>query len=212
MLVTAGTPKVITSFNIDLVKPVPLAFSSDAAVLVSAFGGSTSRIPAPGLTQNGSVLACGLDFDQTFGDTKEIKTNVGGLFQFAGMPSAREFLPDKIGDMPVSLKKSDGDAKLRRNALWFAPADSFQTIMRLQFSLGLAESAPLQTVLGGALPGFTLKSAEAVTKRKVSLAKTSKGVIPLIDGQVTFAIACSVKAVDGPEVTTTAAVDLRAPR
>ncbi|KLU85796.1 hypothetical protein MAPG_04816, partial [Magnaporthiopsis poae ATCC 64411] len=204
---TAQAPKVITSFNVDLIKPVPLTFSSDSAVLVSAFGGSTSRIPAPGLIKDGSVLACGLDFDKTFGDTKEIKTNVGGLFQFAGMPGSREFLPDKIGDMPVSLKKSDGEAKLRRNALWFTPADSFQTIVRLQFSLGLAESAPLQTVIGGALPGFTLKSAEAVTKRKVSLAKTSKGVIPLIDGQVTFAITCSVQATDGPEVTTTAAVD-----
>ncbi|KAL8372578.1 hypothetical protein RB595_002087 [Gaeumannomyces hyphopodioides] len=200
--------KVITSFHIDLVKPVPLSFSSDPDVLVSAFGGPTSKIPAPGLAKDGAVLTCGLDFDHTFGDTKEIKANVGGLFQFAGIPSARDFLPDKIADMSVSLKKSDGAAeKARRNALWFTPADSYQTIMRLQFSLGLAESQPLQTVLGGALPGFTLKSAEAVTKRKVSLAKTSDGPMPLIDGQVTFAITCSVKARDGPEVTATAAVE-----
>lgn len=200
--------KVIASFHIDLVKPVPLSFSSDPDVLASAFGDSASKIPAPGLVKNGAVLVCGLDFGQTFGDTKEIKTNVGGLFQFAGMPSARGYLPDKIADIPVSLKNSDGDPKkARRNALWFTPADSYQTVMRLQFSLGLAESAPLQNVLGGALPGFTLKSAEAVTKRNLSLAKTSDGPMPLISGQVTFAITCSVKALDGPEVTATAAVD-----
>lgn len=209
---TLDTSTNIKEFGVHFKAPWLLTFSSAADVLLFTFGAAppvrenatSARIQPPGLDANGLMLTCGLDFTKT-DDIKGL--TVKDLFNHAGIASMVDLLPSGIADLPVTLPKPRAGDKPKRNALWFVPSRDLQTTIRLQFQLTAFDK--LQHILGYALKGFTLQSAEAIYKKRTVLAATEKGLRPLGDGKVAFSVECSVQAdkADAPVVSMTAGVE-----
>lgn len=205
-------PKDIKSFLITLSEPWPITFSSAADVLSFTFGPDLedplhpkARIQPPGIDSTGNTLVCGLDFAKT----KDITdTKLGDLFKYATGGLVANFPPKKLADLKVALKNPGESAKPRRNALWFNPGSDRRVDIRLQFQLSVFD--PLQTLLGSALKGFTLTSADIIYRKTTVSAETEDGkTTPITSGSVVFDIECNVKgsAKDAPQVNMAAGVE-----
>lgn len=202
----------IESFVVQFEAPWPLIFSSAADVLLFTFGASPTishdvggaRIPSPGLDTDGNMLTCGLDFTKT----KPIESfTVKDLLKNSGLAGMTDLLPTGIPDMPVRLDKPNVGEPPSRNAIWFVPQVQLQVTVRLQFQLPAFDA--LQGLLGGALKGFTLKSANAVYRKQTVFATTENGDQPMSEGEVAFGVECSVQAGEtgAPVVDMTAGVE-----
>ncbi|KAK6860469.1 hypothetical protein PG995_004105 [Apiospora arundinis] len=205
-------PKDIKSFLVTLSEPWPITFSSAADVLSFTFGADLedplhpkARIQPPGINSTGNTLVCGLDFAKT----KDITdTKLGDLFKYATGGLVANFPPKKLAELKVTLKNPGKSAKPRRNALWFTPGSDRRVDIRLQFQLSVF--GPLQTLLGSALKGFTLTSADIIYRKTSLSAETEDGkTAPIASGSVVFDIECNVKgsATDGPQVNMAAGVE-----
>ncbi|KAF7559939.1 hypothetical protein G7046_g4213 [Stylonectria norvegica] len=194
--------KNVESFDFHLTKPWNITFSSIASVLLFSFGPQTavpnSRIPSPGLMPEGTLLYFGLDPKRT----KDLKSTIKGLFDFAGVISSP---PSILANWEVELEIDDANSN--HNALWFAPADFFQTTVRLQFSLLGAYKDKFQTIIAEALSGFSFESVDAICKKTLILAETEAGQQALDNGQVMLQAKCSVTPPNHPKVDMLAGVE-----
>ncbi|KAI1457411.1 hypothetical protein F4805DRAFT_467424 [Annulohypoxylon moriforme] len=209
-LTATDSPQYIKEFLITLSEPWPLTFSSASDVLLFTFGtppvGSVEpRIQPPGIDSAGETLICGLDFTQTK-DITGIK--IKDLFKLANVGGLADSIPEKLVDLEVTLKKPTTTDSPKRNALWFTPGLDNRVYVRLQFQLSVL--GPLQELLGSALKGFILTSADVIFKEKTVHAETENGSEPLSSGSVAFGIECSVKASaqDAPQVSMVAGIEL----
>ncbi|WKT42089.1 hypothetical protein QSH57_006895 [Fusarium oxysporum f. sp. vasinfectum] len=191
--------KNIESFQFSLSQPWPLEFSSASDVLLFTFGSTGllgddetgSRIEAPGIDPTGNMLTCGLDF----ANMKDITgVTVKDVFNNANQGGMTDYIPLAILGLEVTLKKPPADAAPMRNALWFVPSADKRLETRLQFQL--SEFEDLQKLFSIALNGLVIESADVVYKSKMQLAVTEIGEKPLLDGQVTFSLNCSLKSAE----------------
>lgn len=113
------------------------------------------------------------------------------------------FLSSSIPALSVTLDAKNASEK--HNALWFNPSFHRLTTIRLQFCIDDASS--LQTMLRNALPGFSIRTADVVAKKVHVLAMTENGEAALDQGQVLFALACSVQPNGGSAVDMIASVE-----
>ncbi|ENH66737.1 hypothetical protein FOC1_g10007387 [Fusarium oxysporum f. sp. cubense race 1] len=191
--------KNIESFQFSLSQPWPLEFSSASDVLLFTFGSTGllgddetgSRIEAPGIDPTGNMLTCGLDF----ANMKDITgVTVKDVFNNANQGGMTDYIPLAILGLEVTLKKPPADAAPMRNALWFVPSADKRIETRLQFQL--SEFEDLQKLFSIALNGLVIESADVVYKSKMQLAVTENGEKPLLDGQVTFSLNCSLNSAE----------------
>jgi hypothetical protein len=175
----------VESFQVELTKPWPMRFSSSADDLNGTFGGQEGRITALGLDRDGIWLTCGLVTSAAV-----IKSTVLDLFEYAGITDGKDWLPSVLLPLAVTLDPAQGKGK--RNAFWFRPSNSWQTVVRLQFSLDVKDS--LQGLVGSVLKGFTIKSADVICKRNHILSNTTTGLKAFNNGRVLFALDCSIQA------------------
>lgn len=201
---TAAKP--ISSFSIQFKAPWTLVFSSATDVLLATFGaasdlignGSGARIPPPGLSTDGAMLTCGLDFTQT---PQVENCKIGDLFKFAGLAPLAETLPKAIMAMEANLDKTpDINMPRQRNALWLSPKSDMHTTIRLQFHVGVIDE--LDRLLGSALKGLMLENAIAVCNRTSVLGQTINGPKAVEKGSFAFSVQASVQAgiPDAPKV------------
>ncbi|KAK3369577.1 hypothetical protein B0T24DRAFT_362258 [Lasiosphaeria ovina] len=173
----------IKSFQMDLVTPWPMTFSSASDILATTFEDG-SALSVPGLDADGTWLALGLSTD-----TPLIKANVRDLFDCACIPDMADHLPNVFLGLSVTL---DPNVHKKRNAVWFRPSQALQTIIRLQFNIDSV--VDLKHFLADLLKGLTLVSADAICKQNWALSDTSKGKRAVGCGQVMFNISCNIQA------------------
>ncbi|KAK6347971.1 hypothetical protein TWF718_005791 [Orbilia javanica] len=171
--------------------PSILMFSSSPDALLLSFGTaggvSGARIPPPGLSSDGAILYCGIS---SAGGDSFLSTPVGGLFYFAGLRSAKNWLPSDISSTLLGLNATLRPEEMGgglRNAMWFNPSDN-RTFIRLQFELdgvsGLIE-------LLNEITGFNIKTANVICK-KVLRSSGGNPPVAVPQGQILFDIECSI--------------------
>lgn len=179
----------IDNFQVHMAAPWDLVFSSDPTFLVTTFGsqgnatvGPVSKVPVPGLKDDGNLLYMGLD-----PTTAPVTTSVKELFAFAGLdsPPLSEFAP-----WGVTLHVSSDPAKPIRNALWYSPLNYDQTILRLQFSLSDADRATLQSYIAKALPSLEFISVDFICRRTITGTTTGGKVSASAEGEVLIETEC----------------------
>jgi hypothetical protein len=185
--------KNLESFAFHFSQPWDMVFSSSAEALNFSFGppaalvpsnSPPARVPVPGIDKEGVMLYCGLKADCM--DT--IKTTVKEMFTYVGRADMLSFLPSFVPKLTMTLDPKTASRK--RNALWFRPSLSYQTTIRLQFQLDIVSQ--LNDYLAGVLPGFVIRSADAVCKKVLVEGKTADGYIGVDKGQAIFVVESSV--------------------
>ncbi|PHH66832.1 hypothetical protein CDD81_5964 [Ophiocordyceps australis] len=198
----------IESFDFEFTQPWPLIFSSASDVLLFTFGASPvvdreagNRIPVPGIDTAGQILTCGLDFSRY---TEITNTRIKDLFTNANVST--NSVPSAILPLEATLPTPGAGDEPRRNALWYVPSSDQRVTVRLQFQVPIFE--PLQDLLGASLKGLNIQSTDVIYRNSMLLAATENGQQPMFQGEISFAIQCSVKgnAKDAPEVSMMAGV------
>ncbi|KAK4136039.1 hypothetical protein BT67DRAFT_440170 [Trichocladium antarcticum] len=183
----------IASFEFRLKAPWDITFSSSDDALKFAFGpGPTgaSRVPRPGMPDDGTPLYLGLDPTATASDPK---STVADLFAFAGLGSLGNSLPiPGLGLLKTTLRRNS--AAERRNALWLSPEQQLKTTMRLEFDLD--EATVLEDALTSVLPGLAFQGFAIAARKAMVLGNTSNGKEAIPVGDVEFEVRCSVNSVD----------------
>lgn len=179
----------IDNFQVHMTAPWDMMFSSAPTFLVTAFGsvgsgplGAASKIPVPGLKDNGNLLYMGLD-----PTTKSVTTSVKEIFTFVGLssPPLSEFAP-----WGVTLHLSADPEKPIRNALWYSPLNYDQTIVRLQFSLVDPDRTTLQSYIAKALPSLEFRSVDFICRRVITGTTTDGEVSASARGEVLIQTEC----------------------
>ncbi|KAK4142996.1 uncharacterized protein C8A04DRAFT_12761 [Dichotomopilus funicola] len=169
-----------------------VVFTSTPDTLAFTFGADPvsglSRVPAPGMFDDGAPLYFGLDPAAT---TTDPTATVAELFAFAGLGKLLDGFPIQGLDLVTATLKRN-KAGERRNALWFSPAEQLKGTMRVEFELD--EAKVLEDVLTAALPGleFAEGGFTVAAKKLMVLGETSEGKGPIVAGEVEFGVKCTV--------------------
>jgi hypothetical protein len=184
-----ATDKNIASFDFHLTTPTKwdLTFSSSSTALHFAFGDDGDKVPVPGLMPDGKLLYFGLDQSRS----KVATATVKDLFSFVGVPASP---PSAIANWPASLKPESAASK--HNAMWLAPLNYYQTIVRLQFTLDGPSVTALQAVISQALKSLTLNEVDIICKKVLTRAKSGGKYIAVSEGEVMMEASCSLKPKD----------------
>ncbi|KAI1098286.1 hypothetical protein F4804DRAFT_132081 [Jackrogersella minutella] len=194
------TDRNIQSFEFHLTKPWDLTFSSSTEALLFSFGPGVglegSRVPSPGVTEEGKMLYFGLDPKRSHTATSSIKE----LFDFAGIRSSP---PSVLADWKVSLEEENSVPK--HNALWFSPVNYYQSIVRLQFGLDATNTAQFQDFIADSLPSFNFEGVDVICKKVLTSAKSNGKPIAVDSGEVLVQAKCSITP-KGKELKMTAGI------
>ncbi|KAI9648823.1 hypothetical protein NHQ30_003464 [Ciborinia camelliae] len=167
----------IESFHFSFSNPWALPFGSATKDLEFSFGDDSKQIPESGISLDGTTLYCGLDESLL----KPIEPTIRAVITYSGLASMLSYIPAIILDTEVTLDAST--AKDNRNALWFRPANHFETTFRTQFELTTLEN--LQNELN-IIPDLIIKDANIVCKRVLGAMDTSTAQVPINAGQIIF--------------------------
>ncbi|PCD29826.1 hypothetical protein FGRA07_10830 [Fusarium graminearum] len=196
----AQTPHTPKSFQINLVTPWAMQFTSTVDDLQQAFPGTYGQLSEGGLATDGKWLVCAL--------SKTIQpwsTTVTELFDCACIPGRKDYVPKALLGLAVTLQQNNGT----RNAIWFGPSStSPQTVIRLQFKVDAISE--LQNLIGGILKGLTVESADVICKQDWALAETTDGKKAVGAGNVMFTTSCSISTGDTttPKVLFNTAIEI----
>lgn len=117
-----------------------------------------------------------------------LKPTVEQIFEYAELGVVIKNLPYGLPELTAILDSSNYSGN--RNALWFNPSLSYQTILQLRFRL----IQELQDVFTEELPGFKITEADVVCKK--NLEGEAAGLGAFDEGSVDFAVRCAIKAKD----------------
>jgi hypothetical protein len=190
-----ATTQDIDNFQVHMAAPWDLVFSSAATSLVTTFGSKgsealapVSKVPVPGLEDDGNLLYMGLD-----PTTTPVTATVKEVFAFSGLdsPPLSELAP-----WGLTLRVSNDPAKPIRNALWYSVLNYNQTILRLQFSLSDADRATFQSYIVQALPSIVFKRVDFICRRTITGTTASGITSASSNGEVLIEAECHLKPKD----------------
>ncbi|OTA63077.1 hypothetical protein K449DRAFT_421900 [Hypoxylon sp. EC38] len=174
--------KALQEFTLKFTAPWGLAFSSSAEALKSTFGEQGSTIEIPGVDEQ-LKLYCGL-----LPPDSDIKSTVKDAFEYVGLSEVVEDLPSTLGGLTITLAAKEIAGN--RNTMWFEPAYSLQTIIRLQFKLD--NQSDLEEIFHDTIPGFAITDATVVAKKIFTQGITAGGPIGVDKGSVVFVADCTI--------------------
>ncbi|XXG94182.1 hypothetical protein Hte_000434 [Hypoxylon texense] len=174
--------KALQEFTFKFTAPWGLTFSSSAEALKSTFGEQGSTIEIPGVDEQ-LKLYCGL-----LPPDSDIKSIVKDAFEYVGLSEVVEDLPSTLGGLTMTLAPKEIAGN--RNAMWFEPAYSLQTIIRLQFKLD--NQSDLEEIFHDAIPGFRITDATVVAKKIFTQGITAGDPIGVDKGSVVFVADCTI--------------------
>ncbi|PLN77512.1 hypothetical protein BDW42DRAFT_196492 [Aspergillus taichungensis] len=169
-----------------------VCFSSSSEAIDFSFGGPatiqgapSARVPIPGIDEDGKLLYCGLDPNQT---GENIQITVGDVLKYVGQEARASAMPAGLADMKLTMDPIKEAGK--RNALWFNASFYSETTLRLQFHVDGATS--LKQLLETKLPGFTVEAVDVICKKTLIAAQTEDGPAAVDQGDIAFDVQCKI--------------------
>ncbi|KAI5777099.1 hypothetical protein EDC01DRAFT_761429 [Geopyxis carbonaria] len=195
----ADAAPVVHGFEVTLHRlGVPLVFSSAPSALTAALGAA----PDAGLLTDPAsptrrILACGLIPPAA---STPLVTTVTDLFTYAGL-SPR--LPSALPPLTATLATAAGG-----NALWFDPAGSYATTVRLCFTVTGAGLTAFRDLFEAGIAGLHIGALAAVVTRRTVEAATARGRAIADVGGVAFRIGATLRTPRG-DIDVAARLELR---
>lgn len=141
-------------------------------------------VPESGLIPGAGALVLGLNP----GSFKILHMTLNQVFDYTGMtPFVESRVLNVLGGTALSLKAETANGN--RNAVWFDPGHSYQTNVRLQFTV---ENLSEITQFFSVLTGFTVTSAKVIAKIQKNWVMASDGIGILSEGEVILTAECTV--------------------